>query len=89
MKKYLIALVGLFLFVSCEEINSGKKEKFDIIEFDGCEYIEEYTSYGYYVHTHKGNCKNTIHVYNEKSDTLIIKDRVYVPIDRRQEPIKP
>ena len=29
----------------------------EVIEFDGCEYLQFKTSDGYFVSTHKGNCK--------------------------------
>ena len=41
--------------------NLNKFEKYEIIEIDGCEYIQYGAAYGMLHVTHKGNCKNAVH----------------------------
>lgn len=36
---------------------------YTIVIYDGCEYINNYTTHSCNVLTHKGNCTNTIHIY--------------------------
>lgn len=66
---------------SCEDVETGPKigmqqyeinktankfgDKFDVIQIDSCEYIYSslFTREG--LLTHKGNCKNPIHIYNK------------------------
>ena len=47
-----------------------------IIEIDGCEYIvaewRSTNNRGYGFMSHKGNCKNPIHIYNRLKDTIAI-----------------
>jgi hypothetical protein len=73
MKKiYLVSLIFLFLF-SCSNSNKKSREKIkmkdsetllEIVIIDNCEYL--YGAWGNAtVLTHKGNCKNLIHKYNE------------------------
>jgi hypothetical protein len=65
--RYILLLLVL---ISCGEGPPTAKRQtadgYDVIELDGCEYIEiKYClgcSGGYYSLTHKGNCKNSIHV---------------------------
>jgi len=44
-----------------------------VIEIDGCEYIiaewKATNNRGYGFMSHKGNCKNTIHIYNQLQDS--------------------
>ena len=58
---FYILLVA-FLMVGCtkgdELKNSNTFNKYEVIEIDGCEYINWGVSYGYMNITHKGNCKN-------------------------------
>jgi hypothetical protein len=65
------ALCTLLFFVvltSCtkgdELKNRNKFKNYDVIEIDGCEYIEYGVSNGYLEITHKGDCKNKIHDCN-------------------------
>lgn len=37
-----------------------------ITVFEGCEYLNHRTYVGRMVHTHKGNCTNSIHIYKVK-----------------------
>lgn len=66
----LISLVVIFaslIFASCTSNNvsaESLKNKCQIVEIDGCEYIlysetQGYSGYGFL--SHKGNCKNPIH----------------------------
>lgn len=41
-----------------------KTNEINIAVFDGCEYIANRTANGLTVLTHKGNCTNSIHIYN-------------------------
>ncbi|MFC2123362.1 hypothetical protein ACFLU5_01015 [Bacteroidota bacterium] len=47
-----------------------------IVEIDGCEYIvvewRSTNNRGYGLMSHKGNCKNPIHIYNQLTDTTEI-----------------
>ena len=71
MKKYLIIL--FIALLSCEDSNkeittvklvrtTSKIESTPIyvVEYEGCEYITMFRKF-----SHKGNCKNKIHCYNE------------------------
>jgi hypothetical protein len=60
MKRVLLVL-GLVTMFSCEK--SQISDEVQII--DECEYIVFKNSRGNGL-THKGNCKNKIHIYNEK-----------------------
>jgi hypothetical protein len=37
-----------------------------IIEIDGCEYIASLNGHLGWIYSHKGNCKNKIHIYNKE-----------------------
>lgn len=70
MKKILFGLAVLAIF-SCDSnpivgYSKDKKERFRAIEYEGCEYI--YVANDSRTLTHKGSCKNPIHVY--RGDTL-------------------
>lgn len=73
-KGFLLALVlsctTFLILISCDTTTPrtnledyGGTERSDIIIVDSCEYIvvSAYRKYGI---THKGNCKNPIHKYN-------------------------
>lgn len=58
-----------------ETLLEGAKEgDFEIIEFDGCEYIvytrSETANKAYGLMAHKGNCKNSIHSYQSPDDNV-------------------
>jgi hypothetical protein len=36
-----------------------------VVRIDDCQYLKNQVSHYYYVHTHKGNCDNPIHIYNK------------------------
>ncbi len=61
----LYALLFAGFLTSCtrgdELKNSNKFKDYDVIEIDGCEYIQYGVSYGFLEITHKGDCKNEIH----------------------------
>jgi hypothetical protein len=66
MKKLLLILVCI-VFAGCKpnvpSTNSGKG--YDILMIDNCQYIKIHrASQGYMAH--KGNCTNSIHIYNKK-----------------------
>jgi hypothetical protein len=58
----LYILLVAFLMVGCtkgnELQNRNSFKDYDVIEIEGCEYINWGMSYGYMNITHKGNCKN-------------------------------
>lgn len=73
MKKILLLILFAVSLYSCgnnEAINpplTMKKNVYQIIMIDGCEYIfgcDNYPYNGGYFLTHKGNCKNSIHYQN-------------------------
>ena len=68
MKKLVIACVCLLLLAvaGCfgDEETDTSVSGLNIVTRDGCEYIKNITLYGY-VYTHKGNCTNSIHIYNK------------------------
>jgi hypothetical protein len=39
----------------------------EIVNIDSCQYIKSRTYSGDYVYSHKGDCTNSIHIYNLKS----------------------
>ena len=63
---YILLVAGVF--TSCtrgdELRNNNSFKDYDVIEIEGCEYIQYGTSYGALEITHKGNCKNEIHARN-------------------------
>lgn len=69
-----IALFTLLFFIT-KDLNKTKireekqpktfEEVFTTITLEGCEYYKIHQSYDHYTLTHKGNCKNPIHVYNQ------------------------
>jgi len=75
MKNFLLAVIIFLLALGCgvnpsPKTDSRKEigENYAVVIIDGCEYIE--FDYGVlqnrvYSLTHKGNCKNPIHVYNK------------------------
>jgi hypothetical protein len=75
MKKLLLVFLlglSLYLIVGChsEYEDFDVKREINIIEIDGCEYIyihsaQPWASGFAFSLTHKGNCKNPIHMYNK------------------------
>lgn len=73
MKKFKISTVGTIAVyamlvagvTSCTRGDGFKNvnefEKYEVIEIDGCEYIQYGSSYGMLHVTHKGDCRNAIH----------------------------
>jgi hypothetical protein len=65
-----VMLVGVMMLCGCDNEPSKEGEiahGVRTVTFEGCEYFNGggYTSR---VYTHKGNCKNPIHVYARKED---------------------
>lgn len=68
--KYIVIVALLLSGCSFSEPPKGERkhlESYTIVEIDGCEYIEvevgaRYANNYAYSLTHKGNCKNRIHV---------------------------
>lgn len=62
-------------FLGCSEVQERSVENvkkmretppdYNIVIIDGCEYLRLEHTHGYASLTHKGNCKNPIHCYNE------------------------
>lgn len=54
-------------------INIVSRGDVEVIIIDGCEYLiykeEHGSNQGYGFMSHKGNCKNPIHIYNEASSS--------------------
>lgn len=73
MKKLLILLIFVAV-AGCSSndgypiVGSNTYSKFKVVMIDGCEYLENTGSYAV---SHKGDCKNPIHVYN-KIETKVI-----------------
>jgi len=44
------------------------RDSFEIVMYDGCEYIKNRAYSYHFVYTHKGNCKNPIHKTGENND---------------------
>jgi len=72
--KLIILVLVLFFLAGCNDSNEDKKNIaivepdgaiVTIVNIDGCEYIK-YQTYGSYGYAHKGNCTNSIHVYNKE-----------------------
>lgn len=61
---------GYFPFDKISNVNNTIKNtwdvKYKILVIDGCEYIATPSAYQYTSITHKGNCTNSIHIYNKK-----------------------
>jgi hypothetical protein len=41
-------------------------DTYKVVVFDGCQYIKTSQHIGYGILSHKGNCTNRIHIYNNK-----------------------
>lgn len=72
MKTHNIIILTLFLLfsiilISCrsEEKKDPFEFKYDIINIDGCEYLQYVGAMGYKHLEHKGNCPNPVHCYNK------------------------
>lgn len=71
MKKIIISFTFLFLTLTILSCNNAPRK--DPVEFkppitvtiEDCEYLQYKGAQGYKYITHKGNCKNSIHCYNE------------------------
>ena len=55
----------LMVLVGCEQSAVEEARNIQVVEIDGCEYIACRTYMNRMVFTHKGNCKNSIHIYKE------------------------
>lgn len=67
----LIPIVFMFGCISEQEELERKKvltEHHPVILIDNCEYIAWGGSHGEVGITHKGNCSNSIHIYNKKGN---------------------
>ena len=73
--KLILLVLVLFFLAGCNDSNEDKKnialvkpdgDIVTIVSIDGCEYIVNLTAYGFKIFTHKGNCTNSIHVYNKE-----------------------
>lgn len=77
MKNILLIFIGLLLFTSCEMEEQKEKSSFhqrlvnkhEIVFIGDCEYVIislEIGTKGYSYFTHKGDCKNPIHIYYKR-----------------------
>lgn len=41
-------------------------DTYKVVVFDGCQYVKTLQHIGYGILSHKGNCTNRIHIYNNK-----------------------
>lgn len=69
IKSYaLYTLLVIGVLSSCtkgdELQNQNTFKNYEVIEIDGCQYINWGVSYGYMNITHKGDCKNPKHTCN-------------------------
>lgn len=79
MNRFL--LLGLLLALSlagCEESPTSRGRRIEearrtvppdyrVVEIEGCEYLRVEVTHGYATLTHKGNCRNPIHIYQDTS----------------------
>lgn len=77
----LLLLLLAIGFMGCGKQQSEEKEevpvasqnkaipKYIIVEIEGCEYFSFISSHNFKHITHKGNCKNPIHIYNTSKNT--------------------
>ena len=77
MRLYLpISLLALVLCGGCEETpaSRGKREAeerrrvlpdYRVVTVEGCEYLRFEVTHGFATLTHKGNCRNSIHAYQD------------------------
>lgn len=72
MKKFiLLALISL-LMVGCSDDRPVEiKDGTGIVTIDSCEYIRNYTYYGHFVYSHKGNCKYCAERRKQESKELV------------------
>ena len=75
--KYILTSILILLLTCCDTTPVGESKRktsnnYTVKIIDGCEYIEHdngILDYRVYSLTHKGNCKNPIHQYNQP-DTI-------------------
>lgn len=65
--KQLLIILALIFVVGCgihnQEHDINESPNVTIVTIDGCEYLKCVTDKWLYVYTHKGNCRNPIHLY--------------------------
>lgn len=61
----ILLVVAYFLTEHQSSPNKLAQRVYEAVEIEGCEYIINQTPYGTSVLTHKGNCKNKIHIYGK------------------------
>lgn len=61
----LLGLLVLAIMTSCGPDVKTNLDKVDQTEIDGCQYLVYYTYPVSKAYTHKGNCNNSIHIYNK------------------------
>lgn len=61
----LLSLGMLTLTIGCEDTVSFSLNPKCVEVIEGCEYFVYMTNNGSPMYTHKGNCKNSIHIYNK------------------------
>ncbi|WP_375415794.1 hypothetical protein [uncultured Hymenobacter sp.] len=74
----LFSLLVLGLGAGCEESPSSRGKRVEearrrvppdyrVVTIEGCEYLRVEVTHGYATLTHKGNCRNPIHPYQDTS----------------------
>jgi len=70
MKNILFIITLILICTSCSPtpqrnmIHLSDGDVVELLNIDGCQYFKCYTYNQNYVYTHKGNCTNSIHIYN-------------------------
>lgn len=85
MRLYLpLGLLALVLCGSCEESPASRDKReaeerrqvppdYRVVMVDGCEYLRFEVTHGYATLTHKGNCRNLIHSYQDTTGQKVAR----------------
>lgn len=60
-----LVLVGCVEDPKSKDVTTSTGEPMVTVDIEGCEYFKQFGSHGERTYSHKGNCKNPIHVYNK------------------------
>ncbi|MFC0185945.1 hypothetical protein SAMN04515674_113105 [Pseudarcicella hirudinis] len=82
MRSAIFLLFISSFILSCDQLSHNNNEAIDkkrklppdytIVQIEGCEYFRIENTHGYANLTHKGNCKNPIHCYNDTTKAKLI-----------------
>ena len=74
----LLTFLNLFLAAGGIQAHrdQGRQEDIEFVVIDGCQYLGRGSSDGITIYAHRGNCTNSVHVYNSSlvSTNSVVKN---------------